>query len=69
MFEQEGLAVGVGMGVGKIGYIGYQTGVVDAGVSKCSFLVVQGLHGVGEERAEGRTGVLVIRLFIPSANL
>ena len=46
MFEQEGLAVCVG--VGKICYIGSRTGIVDADVSKCGFLVVQGLHGVGE---------------------
>ena len=46
VFEQEGLAVCVG--VGKICYIGSRTGIVDADVSKCGFLVVQGLHGVGE---------------------
>ena len=67
VFEQEGLAVSVG--VGKIGYIGSRTGIVDAGVSKCGFLIVQGLHGVGEERAEVRPGVLVVRLCIPSVNL
>ena len=50
VFEQEGLAFCVG--VGKIGYIGSRTGIVDAGVSKSSFLVVQGLHGVGEERTK-----------------
>ena len=67
VFEQEGLTAGVG--VGKIGYIGFRTGIVDAGMSKCSFLVVQGLHGVGGEYAEVRPGVLVVRLCIPSANL
>ena len=65
--EQESLAVDVG--VGKIGYIGSRTEIVDASVSKCSFLVVQGLHGVGEERAEVRPGVLVVRFCIPSASL
>ena len=67
MVEQEGLAVGVG--VDKIGFIGSRTGIVDAGVSKCSFLVVQDLHDVSEDRAEVRPGVLVVRLCIPSANL
>ena len=38
VFQLEGLAAGVG--VGKIGYIGSRTGVVDAGVSKCSFFIV-----------------------------
>ena len=41
---------------------------VDDGVSKSSFLVVQGLHGVSEERAEVRPGVLTDRLLL-SANL
>ena len=40
-----------------------------AGVSKSSFLIVQGLHGVGEERAEVRPGVLTNRLLVPGANL
>ena len=67
MFEEEGLAVGVGLG--KIGYIVSRTGIVNAGVGKSGFLVVQGLLGVGEEPAEVRQGVLVVRLCIPSANL
>ena len=50
VFKKEGLAFGVGLG--KVGYIGAGTGVVDAGVSKSTFLIVQGLHGVGEEGAE-----------------
>ena len=36
--EQEGFAVGAD--VGKVGYIGSRTGVVDAGVSKWCFFVV-----------------------------
>ena len=36
VFKKEGLTVGVS--VGKIGYIGSRTGIVDAGVSKGSFL-------------------------------
>ena len=36
--KKEGLAFG--LGVGKIGYIGSRTGVVDAGMSKSSFLIV-----------------------------
>ena len=67
MFKKEGLAVGVC--VGKIGYIGSRTEIVSAGVSKYSFLVMQGLHGVGEEHAEVRPGVLVARHCILSANL
>ena len=59
----------VGAGVCKVGYIGSRTGIVDASVSKCSFLVVQGLHSFGEELAEGRLGVLVFGHGIPSANL
>ena len=38
MFKKEGLALGVG--VGKIGYISSRTGIVDAGMSKSSFLIV-----------------------------
>ena len=67
VFKKGGLAFGVGLG--KVGYIGSRTGIVDAGVSKSSFLVVQGLHGVGEERAKVRPGVLAVRLCIPSATL
>ena len=67
MFKKKGLAFSVGLG--KVGYIGFGTGGVDAGVSKSSFLVVQGLHGVDEERAEVRPGVLANRLFLPSVNL
>ena len=37
VFKKEGLAFGVGLG--KVGYIGSGTGVVDAGVSKSSLLV------------------------------
>ena len=55
--------------MGKIRYIGSRTGIVDAGVSKCSFLIVQGLYGVCEERAEVGPGVLANGLCIPSANL
>ena len=69
VFKKEGLAVGVDVGVSKIGYIGSRTGIVDAGVSKCTFLVVQGLHGIGEKRAKVRPGVLSVRLCIPSTNL
>ena len=67
MFKKEGLTVGVG--VGKIGYISSRTWIVDADVSKGSFLVVQSLHGISEERAEVRPGVLGVRLCIQSANL
>ena len=67
VFKEEGLAFSVGLG--KVGYISSRTRVVDAGVSKCRYLVVQGLHSVGEERAELRPGVLNGRLFVPSANL
>ena len=52
MFKKEGLAFGVGLG--KVDYIESGTGGVDADVRKSSFLVVQGLHGVGEKRAEVR---------------
>ena len=67
VFKTEGLAFSVGLG--KIGYIGSGTRIVDAGVSKSSFLAVQDLHGIGEKRAEVRPGVLTNGLFIPSANL
>ena len=67
MFKKEGLAFSVGLG--KVGYIGSGTGFVDVGVSKSSFFIVQGLHGVGEERAEVRPDVLVNRLLVPSVNL
>ena len=67
VFKKEGLAFS--MDLGKVGYIGSRAGVVDAGVSKSSFHVVQGLHSVGEERAEVRPGVLAVRRFVPSANL
>ena len=67
VFKEEGLAFGVGLG--KVGYIDSRTGVVNAGVSKSSFLVVKGLHGVNEERAEVRPGVLANRLLVPTANL
>ena len=53
----------------KVGYSSSRTGVVDAGVSKCSLFVVQGLHGVGEECAEVGPGVLDFRHCIPSADL
>ena len=67
VFKKEGLAFGVCLG--KVGYIASGTGGVDAGVSKRSFLVVQDLHGVGEERAEVRPCVLANRLLVPSENL
>ena len=67
VLKQECLAAGVG--VGKIGHISSRTGMVDTGVSKCCFLVVQGLHSVGKERAEVRPGVLVARHCIPSVDL
>ena len=67
VFKKEGLAVS--MGVGKISYISSRTGIVDADVSKCSFLVVQGLHSVGEVGAVVRPGVLAVRLCIPSGSL
>ena len=67
MFKKEGLAFSVGLG--KVGDISFRTGVVNAGMSKCIFLVVQGLHGVDEESAEVRQGVLAVRLFVPNANL
>ena len=66
-FKKEGLAFCEGLG--KVVYTGSRTGVVDAGVSKSSFLVVQGLYGVGEERAEVRPGVLANRLHVLSVNL
>ena len=65
VLKQECLVVGVGVGVGKIGYIGSQTGIVDAGVCKCSFFVVRGLHSFGEKLAAGRPGVLVFGHGIP----
>lgn len=67
MFKKEGLAFGGGQG--KVGYISSRTGVVDADVSRSSFLVVQGLHSIGEEHAEVRPGVLAVRPFVPSVNL
>ena len=67
VFKKEALAFGVGLD--KVGYIGSETGVVNAGVSKSGFLVVQGLHGVGEECAEVRPGVLANMLLVPNANL
>ena len=50
VFKEEGLAFCVGLG--KVGYISSRTRAVDAGASKCSFLVLQELHSVDEERAE-----------------
>ena len=67
VFKKEDLAVSVGMCM--VRYIGARTGIVDAVLSKCSFLVVQGLHGVGEERAEVGPGVLTNGICVPSANL
>ena len=52
-----------------IGYIGSRTGIMDASVSKSSFLIVQGLHGAGEECAEVGPGVLSNGLRVSSANL
>ena len=65
VIKKEGLAVGVG--VGKIGDICSRTGIVDAGVNKCLFLVVQGLHGVDEQCTEVGPDVLTNRLPVPSA--
>ena len=67
VYKKEGLAFGVGLG--KVGYIESGTEGMDANVSKSSFLIVQGLHGVGEERAEVRPGVLANRLLVSSVNL
>ena len=69
MLGVQGGGFGFSMGLGKVGYISSRTGVVDADVSRSSFLVVQGLHGVGEECAEVRPGVLANMLLVPNANL
>ena len=55
--------------LGKIGHISSRTRVVDAGVGKCSFLVVQGLHSISKEGARVGPSVLNYRLFVPSADL
>ena len=67
MFKEEVLAFRVGLG--KAGYISSRTKVVDAGVSKCSLFIVQGLHSVGKERAKVWPGVFDGRLFVPRVNL
>ena len=45
VLKEEGLAFSLRLG--KVGHISSRTRVVDAGVGKCSFLVVQVLHSVG----------------------
>ena len=67
VLKQECLIIAVGMG--KAGHSSSCTGVVDAGMSKCCFFVVKGMHGVGEECTEVGPGVLDFRHCIPSANL
>ena len=67
VLKKEGLAFSLRLG--KVGHISSRTRVANAGVGKCSFLVVQGLHSVSKEVAKVRPGVLNCRLFVPSANL
>ena len=67
VLKEGGLAFSVGLG--KVGHISSRTRVVDAGVGKHSFLVVQGLHSIGKEGAKDGPGVLNCRLFVPSTDL
>ena len=59
VLKQECLIIAVVMG--KVGHSSSCTGVVDAGISKCCFFIVKGLHGAGEECAEVGQGVPYFR--------
>ena len=57
------------MGLGKVCDISTRTGVVNAGMSKSCFFIMQCIHGLSEEVTEDGPRVFNFRFDMPSVDL